>query len=83
MENPVIIFGANPLGRTAKEIFESNNVVVYGFLDDNAKLHSTEIDNVVVPIKFEIARNKHDSNFWAFETQRTRAFKLKIGRAHV
>ena len=48
MENPVIIFGANPLGRTAKEIFESNEVVVYGFLDDNKKLHSTEIDNVVV-----------------------------------
>src|SRR4249920_3790776 len=48
MENPVIIFGANYLGRVAKEIFESNQVVVYGFLDDNAKLHKTEIDNVVV-----------------------------------
>jgi sugar O-acyltransferase (sialic acid O-acetyltransferase NeuD family) len=48
MDNPVIIFGANYLGRTAKEIFESNEVVVYGFLDDNKKLHNTEIDNVVV-----------------------------------
>ena len=48
MENPVIIFGATPLGRTAKEIFESNGMVVYGFLDDNKKLHSTEIDDVVV-----------------------------------
>ncbi len=48
MENPVIIFGANPLGRTAKEIFDSNEIVVYGFLDDNKKLHSTEIDEVVV-----------------------------------
>ncbi len=48
MENPVIIFGANALGRVAKEIFESNEVVVYGFLDDNKKLHSTEIDDVVV-----------------------------------
>ena len=48
MENPVIIFGANYLGRIAKEIFESNEVVVYGFLDDNKKLHSTELDEVVV-----------------------------------
>jgi sugar O-acyltransferase (sialic acid O-acetyltransferase NeuD family) len=48
MENPVIIFGASYLGRAAKEIFESNKVVVYGFLDDNKKLHLTEIDDVVV-----------------------------------
>lgn len=48
MENPVIIFGANYLGRAAKEIFESNKVVVYGFLDDNKTLHQTEIDDVVV-----------------------------------
>ncbi len=48
MENPVIIFGANPLGRTAKEIFESNQVIVYGFLDDNKKLHSTEIDDATI-----------------------------------
>lgn len=48
MENPVIIFGANYLGRIAKEIFETNEVVTYGFLDDNKKLHGTEIDEVVV-----------------------------------
>jgi len=48
MENPVIIFGANYLGRAAKEIFESNGNVVYGFLDDDKKLHQTEIDNVLV-----------------------------------
>jgi len=48
MENPVIIFGANPLGRAAKEIFEQNEVVVYGFLDDNKKLHNSEIDEAVV-----------------------------------
>lgn len=48
MENPVLIFGANYLGRAAKEIFESNQVVVYGFLDDDKKLHKTEIDEVVV-----------------------------------
>ena len=48
MENPVIIFGANYLGRAAKEIFESNENVVYGFLDDDKKKHQTEIDNVTV-----------------------------------
>jgi len=48
MENPVIIFGANSLGRAAKEIFERNGNVVYGFLDDNKKLHNTELDNVVI-----------------------------------
>lgn len=48
MENPVIIFGANFLGRAAKEIFEGNGNVVYGFLDDNKTLHSKEVDNAVV-----------------------------------
>jgi sugar O-acyltransferase (sialic acid O-acetyltransferase NeuD family) len=48
MENPVIIFGANFLGRSAKEIFEVNGNVVYGFLDDNKNLHNREIDNVTV-----------------------------------
>jgi sugar O-acyltransferase (sialic acid O-acetyltransferase NeuD family) len=48
MENPVIIFGANTIGRLAKEIFESNGVVVYGFLDDDKKLHNTEVDEVQV-----------------------------------
>jgi len=48
MENPVIIFGANYLGRAAKEIFDRNGNVVYGFLDDNKSLHSTEIDGVSV-----------------------------------
>ncbi|MGC1243901.1 MAG: acetyltransferase [Chryseosolibacter sp.] len=48
MENPVIIFGANYLGRAAKEIFDRNGNVVYGFLDDNKNLHATEIDNVQV-----------------------------------
>jgi len=48
MQNPVIIFGANSLGRIAKEIFEQNKVVVYGFLDDDKKLHTLEVDDVVV-----------------------------------
>jgi len=48
MENPVIIFGANYLGRQAKEIFEHNGNVVYCFLDDNKKLHNSIIDNITV-----------------------------------
>lgn len=48
MENPVIILGANHLGRAAKEIFEGNGNVVYCFLDDDKKLHNTEIDTVTV-----------------------------------
>lgn len=48
MENPVMIFGANYLGRAAKEAFEANSNVVYCFLDDDKKLHNTVIDNVTV-----------------------------------
>jgi sugar O-acyltransferase (sialic acid O-acetyltransferase NeuD family) len=48
MENPVIIFGANVIGRAAKEIFEGNANAVYCFLDDNKKVQNTEIDNVTV-----------------------------------
>ena len=48
MENPVIVFGVNAIGRGAKEIFESNGNVVYGFLDDNKAVHGKEIDNVVI-----------------------------------
>ncbi len=48
MDNPVLIFGANALGRAAKEIFEGNGNVVYGFLDDNKTLHNQELDNVVI-----------------------------------
>lgn len=48
MKNPVIIFGANALGRAACEIFEANEVIVYGFLDDNKKLHNTQLDEITV-----------------------------------
>ncbi|MCC6835235.1 MAG: NeuD/PglB/VioB family sugar acetyltransferase [Cytophagales bacterium] len=48
MENPVIIFGANTLGRAAREIFETNEVVVYGYLDDNKKLHNTQVDEITI-----------------------------------
>lgn len=47
-DNPVIIFGANHLGRAAREAFDSNGRVVYGFLDEDKKLHGSTIDGVTV-----------------------------------
>lgn len=48
MENPVIILGANYLGRQAREILDTNGNEIYCFLDDNKKLHNTVIDEVTV-----------------------------------
>lgn len=48
MENPVIIFGANDLGLAALEIFESNDITVYGFLDDDETLHGQELGEISV-----------------------------------
>jgi sugar O-acyltransferase (sialic acid O-acetyltransferase NeuD family) len=48
MKNPVVIFGAGTLGKIAVDIFNENDVLVYGFLDDKSELHSTEIGNVRV-----------------------------------
>lgn len=48
MEKPVIIFGAKGIGTAALEIFKSNNIVVYGFLDDDATLHGKQIDDVSI-----------------------------------
>lgn len=48
MDNPVIIFGAGGLGRAALEIFKSNEVEIYCFLDDKEELYNTEIDGVTV-----------------------------------
>lgn len=48
MDNPVIIFGAGGLGKAALEIFQSNQVVVYCFLDDDEKLHGQEINNITI-----------------------------------
>lgn len=48
MEKPVIIFGAKGIARDALDIFKSNEIVVYGFLDDDKKLHDTAIDEVPI-----------------------------------
>ncbi|MFY0606162.1 MAG: NeuD/PglB/VioB family sugar acetyltransferase [Cyclobacteriaceae bacterium] len=68
MEKPVIIFGAKGIGTAALEIFKSNNVVVYGFLEDDSNLHGTEIDDVSVLGKTD------DHGFIKLIGQKTEAF---------
>lgn len=48
MQNPVLILGANALGRAAQEIFVSNDVIVYGFLDDDEEKHGQILNEVTV-----------------------------------
>ena len=48
MENPVIILGAQAVGTAALDAFLSNDVVVYCLLDDDPKLHNTELLDVPV-----------------------------------
>ena len=48
MEKPVIIFGAHGMGRAAQEIFNSHDILIYGFLDDNKELHGKEINDILV-----------------------------------
>ena len=48
MSNPVIIFGVNGIAKAAMEIYNSHDILVYGFLTDNKELHKTEIDTVAV-----------------------------------
>ncbi|MFC4873854.1 acetyltransferase [Negadavirga shengliensis] len=48
MEKPIIIFGAKGIAHAALEIFNSHDLVIYGFLDEDEKLHQKEINNVAV-----------------------------------
>ncbi|SNC64284.1 sugar O-acyltransferase, sialic acid O-acetyltransferase NeuD family [Hymenobacter gelipurpurascens] len=48
MENPVIILGAQAVGTAALDAFQSNDVVIYCLLDDDAKLQNTELNDVPV-----------------------------------
>lgn len=45
---PVIIIGVNPFGLEVAHIFEKNDVVVYGFLDDDPKKKDTSIGEIPV-----------------------------------
>ena len=45
---PVIIIGVNPFGLEAAHIFQKNDVVIYGFLDDDPKKKDTSIGEIPV-----------------------------------
>ncbi len=48
MGKPVIIICATDLGKAVLDIFKSNDVVTYGFLDDNKSLWGSEIEDTTV-----------------------------------
>jgi sugar O-acyltransferase (sialic acid O-acetyltransferase NeuD family) len=48
MLNPVILFGAGSTAKLALDVFQSNNLIVYGFLDDDAGHHGKEIGEIPV-----------------------------------
>ncbi len=68
MEKPVIILGAKGIAHSALEIFNSNQVIVYGFLDEDEKLHGTEINTVSVLGRTE------DDGFLKLIGKKTEAF---------
>lgn len=76
MQNPILIFGAGSLGKITLDIFNRNKVLVYGFLDDDKKLHNTEIGGVVV------LGDTDDDGFLKIIGQKTEAF-VAIGNAKV
>ncbi|WP_044209080.1 NeuD/PglB/VioB family sugar acetyltransferase [Flammeovirga sp. OC4] len=46
--NPVIILGASGMGKAALDIFKSQDIIVYCFLDADEELHGAEIGEVSV-----------------------------------
>ncbi|SHN24455.1 sugar O-acyltransferase, sialic acid O-acetyltransferase NeuD family [Cyclobacterium lianum] len=48
MDKPIIIFGARGIAHPALEIFNSHELVVYGFLDEDESLHRKEINNISI-----------------------------------
>lgn len=48
MSKPIIIIGAKGLAKSALEIFNSNEIISYGFLDDDQPIHNTEIGGLLV-----------------------------------
>ena len=68
MDKPVIILGAKGIAHPALEIFNSNQVIVYGFLDEDASMHGTEINNIPV------LGNTEDEGFLKLIGKKTEAF---------
>lgn len=76
MENPVLIFGAGSLGVTALDLFQRNNVVVYGLLDDNKELHGKAFGDV------SVLGDTDDDGFLKLVGQKCEAF-VAIGDGRV
>lgn len=68
MEKPVIILGAKGIAHPALEIFNSNQVIVYGFLDEDQSLYGTEINGV------SVLGNTEDEGFLKLIGKKTEAF---------
>lgn len=68
MDKPVIILGAKGIAHPALEIFNSNQVIVYGFLDEDQSLYGTEINNI------PILGNPEDEGFLKLIGKKTEAF---------
>ncbi len=68
MDKPVIILGAKGIAHPALEIFISNKVIVFGFLDEDEKLHGSEIN--VVPV----LGHPEDDGFLKLIGKKTEAF---------
>lgn len=56
---PVIIIGVNPFALEVANIFEKNNVVIYGFLDDDPKKKDTNVGEIPV------LGNTEDDTYWS------------------
>lgn len=68
MKNPVLIIGSGTLGKLALNIFESNEVFIYGFLDDDKRKLGTEIGN------YTVLGTTNDEEFLKLFGQKTEAF---------
>ncbi len=53
MNKPIIILGTGSIGKSAMEAFQSNDVLVYGFLDDDDSFKGKEIGEVEVMGKLD------------------------------
>jgi sugar O-acyltransferase (sialic acid O-acetyltransferase NeuD family) len=68
MDKPVIIFGANGIGKAALEIFISNEITVFGFLDDDPSLHGKSI------LDINILGKTNDDGFLKFIGHKCESF---------
>ena len=48
MDKPVIIFGAKGIAKSALEILQSNDIIVFGFLDEDKTTHDQTINDIPV-----------------------------------